>query len=1029
MGACPVCGTAYGEAAKFCQECGSVLAPPQERRRRLIVALFCDLVGSTELGERLDPEALHKVLDRYHTSMRSILERHGGTVEKFIGDAIVGAFGVAVGNEDDTLRAVRAAFEMRDATVRGADLQLRIAVNVGEAVADEAAAREGRIAGDVFNTAARLQSAAEPGEILLSAAAERMVRGRVRLEPLGAIELKGKAEPVAAFRALELVAAPSRIDTPLIGRDRALGRLADALDEAIESGACVLTTVLSPPGVGKSRLAAAFVDAVRGRARVLVAQTPAYGEGVTFAPLVELLAQAADRPAGDPEEVAAELRRRLAAEPDGSPVADRLAQVLGVGEAHAADTAWAVRRLLESLAAERPLVAVVEDVHWAEPPMLDLLDSVVERLHGPVFVLCLARPELLEQRPTWNAGRPRASTTMLPALTPEDARRLAGILLGAEVPDGVVDRICASAEGNPLFLEQLTAMLVDDGLLVDGRWLGPADAAVEIPTTLKALLSARFDRLDATSRSILERAAVEGRRFRVGALRELVPDLASDAIERSIAVLDRRGLILPEDEGAGRWRFAHGLVCEAAYLGLAKEVRAELHERLGVWILEHDGDLPDVDESAARHFERAVHLREEIGERDGAIEALAQRAGELFADAGSRAFAALDLLTTRDLLGRAAVLLPPGSSRRLDILPNLGVALTETGFAEETEALLLNGAEVARASGSERDVLRIRIQLLSNRAYRSPSLEEIAVAIREAEEAAEAFEATGDDVGLAEASIAIEYLEFMRGRLSASHVWTVRGFRHGLASGRLREAAQGAADIIQTAAIGPLPFDAFGETAERIVAGLDGAIAASTAEALAAIGALGMGDQAGFEQADGRRREVVDRNGLGWLGATHDLVIGTVQTLGGDAEMAELRLGVARDVLSELGDVWWVETLDSATILAIAAQGRRREVLRLADALVGANPVGDPQYRLRRHLAHGRALLLRGDHVAAEAQARRGLEVAESTDMLIDRAIAWLTLEEILAARDQVAAAAEARTRALEMLEEKRFASAIAQLA
>ena len=683
---CSSCGHENPDAQKFCGECGATLSAPGETRRRLVTALFCDLVGSTELGEQLDAEVLRKVLDRYFDAMRAAIQRHGGTVEKFIGDAVLGTFGVPEAHEDDTLRAVRAALEMREAAAELDDeiddpdvrIRVRIAIDCGESFANEAAATQGRIVGDVFNTAARLESAADPGDVLVSAAAERMLRGRVDLAPLGAIELKGKAEPILAHKVLAVRPSPARIETPLVGRGRHLTVLRQALEDAIEYRACVLVTVLAPPGVGKSRLAATFADAVRDRATVLVGQTPSYGVGVTFAPLVELLAQAARRPGGDAESVAAALRELLATQPDGPAVGDRLAQVLGVGEALASDASWAVRRLLEVLASEQPLVVVLEDVHWAEPPMLDLTDAVIDRVHGPVLFLCLARPELLEQRPTWAAGKPRSITTTLPPLSREEARHLAETLLGSDAPPAVVDRVCETAEGNPLYLEQLTAMLADQGLLVRGVWVGADDANVEIPATLQALLASRLDRLDPEPRLILERASVEGRRFRIAALRALAPDLSSEHLESGIDSLERRGLVQPEDEAAGRWRFAHALVLEAAYRGLSKELRAELHEQLADWMAEEDADQTDVDESIARHLERALHLREELGARDGRSAALSERAGELFAAAGSRAFATVDYIASRDLLGRAATLLPERSPRRLDLLPNLGAALADS---------------------------------------------------------------------------------------------------------------------------------------------------------------------------------------------------------------------------------------------------------------------------------------------------------------------------------------------------------------
>jgi hypothetical protein len=906
-------------------------------------------------------------------------------------------------------------------------VRVRIAINCGEAFADEAAALQGRIAGDVFNTAARLQTAAEPGEVLVSGSAERMLRGLVEVTPLGQIELKGKSWPVHAYRVTRVHSTAPRIETPMVGRDRALAALRHALEEAIEVRSCVLVTVLGPPGVGKSRLGLTFADAVRGRATVLVAQTPSYGDGVTFAPLAELLAQAAERPSGDAEDVAAALRERLAAEPDGAWVGNRLAQVLGVGEALASDTSWAVRRLLEVVAAERPLIVVLEDVHWAEPPMLDLVDSVIERLHGPALVLCLARPELLEQRPTWAAGKPRAVTTTLPPLAPADARRLAELLLGGGVPVGVVDRVCDTAEGNPLYLEQLTAMLEDDGLLVGGRWASSEDGDVEIPATLQALLAARFDRLEPTMRLILERAAVEGRRFRIAALRALAPDLGENGIDAAIASLDRRGLVQPEDEAGGRWRFAHALVREAAYRGLSKALRAELHERLADWILVEDSDQPDVDESVARHLERAVRLREELGARDAPSDKLAMRAGELFADAGERSFAAVDLITARDLLGRAAALLPAGSLRRLDILPHLGVALTETGRPEESDALLAAAVEQARAAGAEPEALRATIQLQANRVYRSPTDVEIDSAVADSEAAAAAFQAAGNEVGLAEAAIALEYLEFVRGRAAASHGWAILALRHGLGSGRPREATQGAADVVHTAVVGPLPFDRFADTAEMSLFPFDEPISRTAGHALAALGALGGGDEAGFREHERRWREVVDGSGLTWLGAAHALVMANAELWAGDAERAEARLREARDVLAALGDIWWIATLESSLSSALAAQGRSQEFLRMSDAFEVTAPVPDRQIIIRRSLVRARALLLRGSAADAEVAARRGLELVGATDLLLDHADALLTLGDVLEGRGLETEAATARGGALAKLRAKGHFAALAR--
>jgi hypothetical protein len=804
--------------------------------------------------------------------------------------------------------------------------------------------------------------------------------------------------------------------------------IVEALEDGIEARACVLVTILAPAGVGKSRLAAAFAEAVGQRATVLVGQAPSYGEGVTFAPLVEILAQASGQVSGDAEEVASALRERLAGQPDGASVGDRVAQILGVGEAVAADAAWAVRRLLEVLASERPLVMILEDAHWAEPPMLDLLDSVVDRLHGPALVLCLARPDLLEQRPTWAAGKPRAITTTLPPLPPPYARRLAELLLGTGTPAPVVERVCKTAEGNPLYLEQLTAMLADHGLLVGGQWVGEHDAEVEIPATLHALLAARFDQLDPPNRLVLERASVEGRRFRVPALLALVPEAEPVEVEGAIASLDRRGLVQPEDEGGGRWRFAHALIAEAAYRGLPKELRADLHERLAEWIARVDAEQPDVDESVARHLERALHLREDLGRRDAHSDELAARAGELYANAGARAFAALDLITSRDLLGRASALLPAGSPRRLEIVPHLGVALTETGRPEESDAVLALAIDQARVAGSERNALRATIQLQANRVYRSPTDAEIASAVAESETAAATFNASGDQVGLAEAAIALEYLEFVRGRAARQHEWSLLALRHGLAAWRPREAAQAAADVVNSAVAGPLPFDRFADTAEASLFPLDGPISASAGYALVALGALGAGDEAAYRQHERRWREVVDRNGLTWLGAAHALVIANAEIWAGDAEAAERRLHEARDVLAALGDIWWIATLDSSLCMAVAAQDRPREFLRMADAFEATAPVPDRQILIRRNLVRARALQARGSAADAEVAAKRALELVEATDLALDHADALLTLADVLGARGLRADAATVRTDALGVLDAKGYRAAVARL-
>jgi predicted ATPase len=542
----------------------------------------------------------------------------------------------------------------------GMELEVRIGLQSGEVVADVSTAVQGGIATDVFNTAARLQGAARPGSIVVGEETARLLTGgsgRVVLVPLDPLRLKGKTAHVTAFEVRELLPDAPSADRPLVGRDRQLEALRRALEDAVEAAAPVLMTILAPPGVGKSRLGRAFTADVERSATVLIGQTPAYGEGVTFAPLVEILTQASETTSGESAAVADLLRRRMADQPDGGTVADRLAQLLGVEESTGADTAWAVRRFLETLALERPLVLIVDDAHAAEEPMLDLLDAVVDRLHAPALVVCLARPELLESRPAWGGGKHRAATMSLPPLTSEESRALAVTLLGGDAPTSVVDQVCERSEGNPLYLEQLVAALEDQGLVEDGRWIGVPSGELEIPPTIQSLLAARLGRLDTETRRILELASVEGRRFHVDAVRALSTGSSGEEIQRTLEALESRGFVDPDDSIGAEWRFGHALIQEAAYRRLSKAGRAELHERLADWIEADRAAHPDADETVGRHLEVALGFRQELMLREQESSQLARRAGERFAAAGERAFARLDLTSSASLLQRAANLL------------------------------------------------------------------------------------------------------------------------------------------------------------------------------------------------------------------------------------------------------------------------------------------------------------------------------------------------------------------------------------
>ena len=507
MTACPSCATENPEGFRFCGNCGADLAveTPAEIRKTVSV-LFCDLVGSTALGERTDPEVLRELMGSYHAALRAILERHGGTVEKFVGDAAMAVFGIPHVHEDDALRAVRAAAEMRQVVAR-LDLHVRIGVSTGEVAAGVG---ETLVTGDTVNVAARLEEAAEPGEILIGEQTERLVRDRVRAEALAPVELKGKTNAVAAFRLLEVLPdAPAFTrpsDAPFVGRAEEVEVLRLAAERAAGERLPQLCTIVGPPGIGKSRLAREFLAGVGEKPRILVGRCLPYGEGITYWPLGEIVRQVGG---GDPRDSIAE----IVGGEEGAFVADHVAGAISLGPAGGSpeEISWAVRKLFEALARDRPLIAVVDDIHWAEPTLLDLLEYVASfTADVPLLVLCTARPDLFELRPSWTNPRANATLVSLEPLPVEESETLVDEL--QEVDARTRARIVAAAEGNPLFVEQLLAMRAEEG-----------DGELVIPPTIQALLSARLDRLEPAERAVLERASIEGRLFHRSAVTELLP--------------------------------------------------------------------------------------------------------------------------------------------------------------------------------------------------------------------------------------------------------------------------------------------------------------------------------------------------------------------------------------------------------------------------------------------------------------------------------------------------------------------------
>jgi len=964
--------------------------------RKTVTVLFADVADSTGLGERFDPEAVRGALARWFAVASEVIVRHGGTVEKFIGDAVMAVFGVPQLHEDDAVRAVRAADELRRRAAalseelereRGVRLVVRVGLNTGEVVTGDGATT--LVTGDAVNVAKRLEEAAGPGEVVVGEATRILVRDSAELEPLAPLAAKGKSEPLEVWRLVDVDrAAPPfarRFDTPLVGRSSELEQLQRAFGRTVAERTCHLFTLLGPAGIGKSRLACEFFGTVADEADVLIGRCLPYGDGITFWPLTEVL-----RDAGGDEA----LERLLGDSDDGRLALERLCGITGRANVGNQETFWAVRKVCEALARQRPLVLCFEDIHWAEPTFLDLIQYLAGWVRdAPILLVCLARPEFLDERPTWLSGQENAASLSLVPLSVVHADTLLDAL-GIDVD--ARERIAEAAEGNPLYLEQMAAM-VAEGAYADGMF--------SIPPTIHALLAARLDRLDTSERAAIERAAVCGKEFWLDAITDLTPEAEQGRVGATLLSLARKELIRPHRSSArpdDAFAFGHVLIRDAAYGAIPKETRAVLHEQFADWVAENERErAAELAEIVGYHLEQAFRYREALGPIDADARRVATRAGELLGDAGHRAFARGDMPAAVNLLARAATLLDDEHPQRVQGLPELGSALMRTGDFTRADEVLSEALGRAAAAGDKRLELRTLIEREFFRTFTDPETP-VQDLVGVADHAIPLLEELGDELGLAKAWWLRSEADVIAGRFGARAEALERALTHARHVPDSREGSSIVALLAQALEYGPTPVPNAIRRCEQLRSEFEGdpAVEAAIASTLAGLNAM----QGRFEEARSLYADAAalyDELGLRYLRAARTLVGGTVELLAGevDAAVRELRWGC--DVLEQMGAHGVRSTVSAFLAQALVVQGAYDDAVRFSEISEECGATADVVTQAVWRTARGQALAYRAELDVAELLARQAVALMERTDFLDLQASTLVGLADVLRLADQ----------------------------
>jgi predicted ATPase/class 3 adenylate cyclase len=995
---CPSCGEENPPKFRLCGYCGAALvaAPPAlpvREMRKTVTLIFSDLKDSTALGERLDSEALHEVKDRYFAAMAAEIKRHGGKIEKFIGDAIMAVFGLPKAHEDDALRAVRAAADMRKALVKvnddlmkryGVALGNRTGVNTGEVVANDDEKADQKLAtGDAVNVAARLEQAAPVNEIYLGETTYQLVRDAVEVEAVEPLQLKGKAEKVAAYR---LVAAQGldgyarRQDTPIVGRDEELAALHAAYHHAVTSQCPHLVTVIGDAGLGKSRLVREVVDQIAAGARTLRGRCLPYGDGITFWPLVGIVGEAAAIRDDDHPDTARAKLLQTVKDPD---VAARLASAIGLSEQSFPlhELYWAARKLLEGFAADDPVVAVIDDIHWAEPAFLDLLVHILDASSGAaILLLATARHDLLESQPQWGE---RASSTKLvlrPLSSAASAQVVTNLLGSAGLPQDVIDRIVVAAEGNPLYVEQMLSMLIDSQALhrEGDQWVrAEGYGEIVVPPTIKALLEARLDNLARADRATVEPASVIGLEFELPAIEALAPDAVRPEIGKHLDTLARKHFI--DLSGVAQaetiYRFHHHLVRDTVYSGLLKRARANLHLAFVRWADKVNADRDralEFEEILGYHLEQAYRYLGELGPLDEGGLAIGVDASRRLANAGKRALARGDAHAAANLFRRAIALLSSDDPQRAELLPALGESLLDMGDFTAARAAVEEGRAAADRIGSSRIKAANQVIEMYIRLYQGEQGDWSQHALTMTSDLIPVLERQDAHSELANIWRLIVIVHGVAGRYSLSNEAVARSNRHARLAGNLWVTEKNCVQLAQNLLYGPMPVLQAIAQCKTLLDDRPNdrtsecTILCTLAQLLAMSGEL--------EEARTlyrRSRALLRDLGQDVMAASTGVELLLVELQGGDLAIAEREAREDYAFLEKMGETYYLSTMAALLARAVRDQGRDDEALALshtAEALTTPDDI------------NGQALWrsIRAPIVSREGDLQQGEELARA---------------------------------------------------